>query len=116
MDKKIVKNYIVDQESWFTNMIVNGELINEVKNPTLNISCAFQNEEGILFEFDLEWLPDIETIQLQMMHDSWKAFNTMPEFFKMLSEVNKQKIIPDIKEFTKILDELGFVDVTEREK
>lgn len=116
--QKFKKTYSIEQEQWFNNLSLNGNIINEVNFPTIIIHLSNINGEGVLFEFSIVWkqLEDETVMNLHMYDDSWIAFEKIPEFFVLLTNIRNQNLVPDIHEFAGMLDFLGFEDITERKK
>ena len=74
---------------------------------------------GVHWEFVIEWhdfkhLNDSHTYtpRVAVFNDAWQAFIEVPDLFAALAQ-DKPKTVKDV---TDILDRLGFIDTTERQR
>lgn len=102
-----VKTYSIPFEAWYADTAVKPIY----KYPHINISLD-SGYEGTFGEFKIEW-NDIG-MQLLAFEDSWLVFQYMPELCSLMAKVSAEEEKPTISEFAKMLDEIGFIDKTER--
>lgn len=75
------------------------------------------DEGGVAWEFEMTWHQfkderrDPPSPRVSLFSDSWSAFEEIPEFFAMLDQ--DSKVGPG--EMAERLEQLGFIDITERE-
>ena len=120
MEDKFVKGYYIKREAYYyvPNIETNDE-------PEIMIGL-YNNEDGCRFEFRI-----VETaigLRLKMYDESWIAFLEFPTLFERLARLVKNenfeignpiKIVTmnyTLKDIVAILNEDGFVDLTQREK
>jgi|APSaa5957512576_1039674.scaffolds.fasta_scaffold23816_3 hypothetical protein len=96
-------------EAWYASASLKGQ------EYTDNITVGFYPPDGnTKGEFSIEWVTIAfkPTPILRSYDDSWKALQHCTDLIEKMAEVDNQNITP--KEFCKILDGLGFKDLTKR--
>lgn len=101
------KAFYIPYEAWY------GNTVRQYTCPYIMIGFYYQNN-GPSGEFTIEW--NKFGIELKVFDDAWEAFSKMPELMKLMAEINKSGKKPSIEEFTIMLKEIGYKDVTERTK
>lgn len=104
--------YIVVHEAWYS-MPPNDVRID--KRPTLTVCASAEGQGGgVAWEFELvHQLGKVDALQLKMFSDSWDALKQIPEFFEGLTRIGRTANIANVRA---LLDELGAVDETQRER
>lgn len=101
------------KEKAFFIPFLNYDSHNEITERNNFIHIGFLSEENSLDgEICFEW-NDIG-IKLCVYEDSWGTLSSMPELIELMAYINRNKLTPSIEEFTEILKENGFIEITER--
>ncbi len=95
--------YVVAKEAWYAHVTPDP--------PTIWISVNHSGG-GSPWEFSVFEVEGIG-VKLGIFDDAWPAFNDLPEFFQALATKGKGTTLDDVRQ---ILDNLGAVDSTERER
>lgn len=74
----------------------------------------YYNDGSTEGEFKISW-EDVGIV-LEIFNDAWEAFNKMSELRDLLARVDREGKQPTIKEFAKMVERLGYKDITERER
>lgn len=102
------KAFQIPYEAWYADTSVKP-----FEREHIMIGFYYEND-GTEGEFRVEW-SDIG-IKLKAYSDSWEALSKMPELIELLAKIDREKKEPTIKEFAEMLKELGYQDITERER
>lgn len=105
MEESSIKAFIIPHEAWYK------EIIKEPPYITIGLYCESGGTEG---EFKIAW-EDLG-IRLLAFDDSWKELGKMPELIELLAGISKKRIRPTVKQFAEMLEDIGFKDITERER
>lgn len=99
-----IKAFIIPHEAWYGNTVL-GE-------PHIYIGLYYESG-GCDGEFKIVW--DNIGIQLRAYDDSWGVLAQMPELIGLMGRIQTGKLNPTLKEFSELLESIGFKDMTERE-
>lgn len=105
MNESSIKAFIIPHEAWYK------EIIKEP--PYITIGLCYESG-GTEAEFKIAW-EDLG-IRLLAFDDSWKVLGKMPELIELLAGISKKRIRPTVKQFAEMLEDIGFKDITERER
>lgn len=103
--KKSIKSYIIPHEAWYKNSVSKKSCI-----------CIglYREGGGTEGEFEISW--DEVGIRMEAYSDSWETLRKMPELIELMAKINREELKPTISEFAKMLDSIGFKDITQRER
>lgn len=103
--EKSIKAFIIPYEAYYKDIVL-GEP---------HIYIGFYHESGGAHgEFKVVW--DKIGIQLQAYSDSWEVLGKMQELIELMAKINREKLDPTVTEFAEMLKDIGFKDITERER
>lgn len=102
--KKSIKAYIIPHEAWYKNSVAG--------NPYICVGF-YREGGGTEGEFEITW--DKVGIRLRAYSDSWEVLRKMPELIELMAKISREKLKPTINEFSEMLNNIGFKDITERE-
>ncbi len=103
--KKSIKAYIIPCEAWYKNSVS--------KKSCIYIGL-YREGGGTEGEFEIAW--DKVGIQLEAYSDSWEVLRKMPELTELMAKISREELKPTINEFAEMLNNIGFKDITERER
>lgn len=101
------KAFSLPFEAWYSESAVRP--IRE--HPYIMIGFYYEND-GTEGEFEIEF--NNIGIELHAYQDSWEALSKMPELIKLMADIDRDCLNPDINEFAEVLKGLGYKDITER--
>jgi hypothetical protein len=114
----MIKGYIILSEAWYgeDSLKRDGRYVDEVSFGMYNreydggLTCKYGFSEVMMrwYELQGEVAP-----RLELFSDSFGNINALREVF---SELNSWTHGFDVKDFCELLDELGFEDLTKRER
>lgn len=81
--------------------------------PHIQIGMYYESG-GCDGEFKIVW--DNIGIQLRAYDDSWEVLSKMPELIDLMGRIQIEESKPTIEEFAEMLKNIGFKDLTERER
>ena len=100
-----IKAFIIPSEAWYKDIIKEKPYI------TIGFYCESGGTEG---EFKIAW--EDFGIQLMAFHDSWEVLGRMPELIELMAGISAKKMNPTIWQFARMLEDIGFKDITERRR
>ncbi len=100
-----IKAFIIPYEAWYKNVVIG--------DPCIYIGL-YSETGGARGEFQIVW--DNIGIQLQAYNDSWETLGEMPELIGLMKEICIQETEPTVQEFARLLKDINFKDITERER
>lgn len=99
------KAFSVPYEAWY------ADAVREIGEDE-HVMVGFYREDGSAEgEFRIAWTPN--GVQLRAFSDSWEALSKMPELLELLAGIDNAGKEPTVKEFTGMLIDLGYTDLTE---
>ena len=102
------KGFSIPYEAWYAGTAV------KPMEPYPFIEIGFYPENGgTLGEFKLVW--EKAGMRLKAFSDSWAALYHMPELYALLLKIGASGE-PSISDFASMLQQIGYVDLTERER
>lgn len=104
-EKNMKKAYIIPYEAWYKNSVAG--------NPCICVGF-YREGGGTEGEFEISW--DEVGIRLQAYSDSWQVLRKMPELTELMAKISREKLKPTINEFAEMLNNIGFKDITQRER
>lgn len=99
------KAFSIPHEAWYRNTIS--------EKPYIRVG-EYYDYGGCAYEFKFVW--DDIGIKLEIYNDAWIAFCKMPELVDLMNKIQTQKFNPTIEEFSKMLKDIGFKDITSRKE
>ncbi len=96
-------DYVIRKEAWYAH--------GARDEPEIQIRAA-SRDGGAYWEFTAIEVNGIG-VELSIFGGAFHAFNDLPEFFQILASKGKGTTLDDVRQ---ILDNLGAVDSTERER
>lgn len=105
--------YTVTGEAWYTDRLPNAyEARKEmmIQRHAVNKSGY---SDGVAWEFEVaQYELSGPTLQIRLFHDAWDAFEDIPELFEAFRKSSPRTL----DQLRGMLDELGFIDTTERRR
>lgn len=99
------KSFRIDDEAWYANQ---GGARDRC------ITIGFYYKDGTEGEFRIAWEP--VGMRLMAYSDAWEALTKMPELLELMAKIDREGAEPSVEEFACMLTEIGYKDITEREK
>lgn len=106
--KDSIKAFSIPSKAWYKDVL---NITSE--NPHIQIGMYYEDgsTDG---EFKIVW--DEFGIQLRAYHDSWEVLSHMPELIDIMERIQIEELEPTLEEFAEMLKDIGFKDITERER
>lgn len=101
--EKSMKAFFIPHEAWYKDTVL--------EDPHIQIGIYYENgsTDG---EFRIVW--DNIGIQLRAYDDSWEVLSRMPELIDLMVKIDRERLEPTILEFAKMLECIGFKNITQR--